>query len=322
MTLLRLFLFLAINMVLMGNVWANDPPSPDMPENMYSLKSVEPERDVGYTVGDKLSRHVLLSVKKPYQLIETTLPIVGYERRYRGQIIGIELRQIQHGKKQFKDHTEYTLDLEYQVFTNDATAKMAFLPAEILKFQGAKKDDVVQIRVPSWGFRVSPLAVFGAVKIEQDMSTFRPPFLIQPYPEKQKLVACLVVLAISWLGLMYIQCNRAGVPNMGKPFAKTYRQIHKFKADEQNIELALTRIHQAMHTAGKTSIFSDNLDVLYQQVPTLKNIDAEILQFFALSRAVFYENKLKQLNIAETLAWLKLFCRHCRDCERGLKAIR
>lgn len=322
MTLLRLFFLVTLNIALVGNVWANDPPSPDMPEAMYTLKTTEPERDVGYTVGDKLSRHVQLSVQKPYQLIETTLPIVGYERRYRGQIIGIELRQIQHGKKQFKDHTEYTLDLEYQVFTNDATAKMAFLPAEILKFQGAKKDDIVQIRVPSWGFRVSPLAVFGAVKIEQDMSTYRPPFLIQPYPEKQKLVACLVVLGISLLALVYILGNRAWLPNMGKPFAKTYRRLRKLKPETASISIALTHLHQAMHIAGKTSIFSDNIEQLYQQQPALKNIDAEIKQFFQLSRAVFYENKLNQLDATETLAWLKLFCRRCRDCERGLKAIR
>ncbi len=317
----RFLLALSLCFFIVGNLWANDPPSPDMPTAMYQLKAVNPTRDVGYTVGDKLARHVELKVKKPYQLIDTTLPIVGYERRYRGQIIGIELRQIQHSAKQFKDYTLYSLDLQYQVFTNEATAKMAFLPAEILKFQGPKKDDIVQIRIPSWGFRVSPLAVFGAVKIEQDMSTYRPPFLIQAYPEKQKLVVCLVVLGISLIGLIYILGNRAWLPKMGKPFAKTYRQLRKLKVSSENIPIALSHLHQALHSTAKTSIFSDNIDLLYQQQPTLKNIDAEIQQFFKLSRAVFYENQLSQLNSSETLAWLTLFCRHCRDCERGLKAL-
>ena len=322
MKLSSLFFAFILSTAMLGKAWANDPPSPDMPTDMYSLKITNPERDVGYTVGDKLSRHVVLAVKKPYQLIPTTLPIVGYERRYRGQVIGIELSQIQHQVKQFKDHTEYTLDLQYQAFTNSPTAKTVFLPAEILKFQGAKKDDIVQVRVPSWGFRVSPLAVFGAVKIDQDMSTYRPPFLLQPYPEKQKLVACLIVLAISLLGLLYILGNRAWLPNMGKPFAKTYARIRKLKAESQNIELALTQIHQAMHVAGKTSIFSDNIDTLYECVPTLKNIDAEVKVFFQLSREVFYENKLHKLDSKATITWLKQFCRHCRDCERGLKPLR
>ena len=310
-----------LGLLMSIQVWANDPPSPDMPTKLYQLQITNPTRDVGYTVGDTLQRHVVIKVKKPYRLVETTLPIVGYERRYKGQLLGIELRSIQHQSNQLSDENEYRLDLEYQVFTNGPTAKMAFLPAEIIKFQGNKKDDLVQIRLPSWGFRVSPLAVFGAVKIEQDMSGFRPPFLLQPYPEKQKLVACLIVLGISLLGLLYIFGNRAWLPNMGKPFAKAYRQVRKQKADAAGIQQALSLMHQAMHVAAQTSIFSDNLEALYAKQPNLRSIEREIQQFFLLSRQVFFENKLAELNIAASHQWLKQFSRHCRDCERGLKPL-
>jgi len=321
LTLLICKLVSLIGLMASASVWANDPPSPDMPSNLYQLEISNPTRDVGYTVGDTLQRHVVIRVNKPYQLIPTTLPIVGYERRYRGQIIGIELRNIQQQSKQLSKQNEYRLDLEYQVFTNEATAKMAFLPAEIIKFQGAKKDDVVQIRVPSWGFRVSPLAVFGAVKIEQDMSGYLPPFLLQPYPEKQKLVACLIILGISLLGLLYIFGNRAWLPNMGKPFAKAYRQVHKQKADAAGVRQGLSVMHQAMNIAAQTSIFSDNKEMLFAKQPNLRSIDQELQQFFLLSRQVFFENKLAELNIPASHQWLKQFSRHCRDCERGLKPL-
>lgn len=314
-------LFSCLMLSLFNPAWANDPPSPDMPEKLYQLSVSNPERDVGYIVGDKLARHIVLKVNQPYQLIETSLPIVGYERRYQGQIIGIELRNIQYSKQKFDQYMQYTIDLQYQVFDNEATAKMFFLPKEVLKFQGTKSDDIVQIEVPSWGFRVSPLSIFGAVKIEQDMSGFHPLFLIASYPEKQKLAFSLSLLGISLIGLVYILGNRAWLPNMGRPFAKTYRQLRKLSHDETQLESALSLLHKALNEAGQTSIFSDNLDVLYQRIPALKNIEGEIQTFFAISRKVLYENQISQLDAPATMQWLKQFCVHCRDCERGLKPV-
>lgn len=299
--------------------WANDAPSPEMPAQQYRLLVENPARDVGYTVGDKLSRHIVLEVKAPYQLIPTTLPIVGYERRYQGQVIGIELRQIQHQEQKLDGVRRYTLDLQYQVFDNEATAKMFFLPAEVLKFQGKNPQDVVQIEIPSWGFRVSPLAIFGAVKIEQDMSGFRPPFEIPLQVEKNKLWASLGLLAINVLGLIYILGSRAWLPNMGKPFARAYRQLRKPEA--QQLPSAITLLHQAFNSSSQTSLFSDNLALLYQRAPAFQCIDSQIQQFFSLSSQVLYENQLAKLDQAQTLAWLNQFCLQCRACERGLKPV-
>ena len=71
-----------------------DAPLPTMDTKNIKVAIVEPERDVGYVVGDILQRTVTLEVKKPYELVETSLPIVGYEHRYQGQITGIELSKI------------------------------------------------------------------------------------------------------------------------------------------------------------------------------------------------------------------------------------
>ena len=62
---------------------ANDEPSPEIPESIVKLSKVDPVRNVGFLMGDMLSRTITLDVKKPYKLIETTLPIVGYEHRYK-----------------------------------------------------------------------------------------------------------------------------------------------------------------------------------------------------------------------------------------------
>ena len=63
---------------------------PDVNPKYVSLKQINPSRDAGYVVGDVLDRTIIFNVKKPYELVKESLPIEGYEHRYRGQISGIE----------------------------------------------------------------------------------------------------------------------------------------------------------------------------------------------------------------------------------------
>ena len=234
---------------------ANDEPSPEMPEGIIKLSKADPARNVGFLMGDMLNRTITLEVKKPYKLIETTLPIVGYEHRYKGQVSGIELRKISHSTKENRDTTTYVIQLAYQVFTTAPVVKPAILPAEVVKFQGPAteeaKDGLVQYKIPEFYFRISPMAVFGAVKIEDDMSPLRQPILLQPYPEKQKLVACLIVLGLSLLGLLYILGSRAWLPLMGRPFAQTSRQLRKLSAKdpEQLYQAYIKRLTRLLNTA-------------------------------------------------------------------------
>jgi mxaA protein len=275
-------------------------------------------------MGDILNRTITLEVKKPYKLIETTLPIVGYEHRYKGQVSGIELRKISHTKKESNSTTTYVIQLAYQVFTTAPVVKPAILPAEVVKFQGPAteeaKDGLVQYRIPEFYFRISPMAVFGAVKIEDDMSPLRKPILLQPYPEKQKLVACLVVLGLSLLGLLYVLGSRAWLPLMGRPFAQASKQLRKLSnKDPEQLKSALSNVHKAINSTAKYSVFSDNTDKFLAGAPSFKVIEAEFGQFFALSHQVFFDTQSPASHDAKSLVWLKQFCKQCRDCERGLK---
>jgi mxaA protein len=304
--------------------FANDEPSPAIPENAIKLSLVNPDRSAGFMMGDLLSRSVTIEVKEPYKLVETTLPIVGYEHRYRGQVSGIELRKISHAHKENRDSITYTIDLTYQIFTTAPVVKPAILPGETIKFQGPKteeaKDGLVQYTIPPFYFRTSPMAVFGAVKVEQDMSPFQPPFLLQPYPEKQKLVACLVVLGFSLLGLLYILGSRAWLPLMGRPFALAGRQLAKLskKNTEANLKLAIGCVHHALNETAKYSVFSDNTAPLFDKASGFKAIENELNQFFVLSNQVFFEEQ-HTTQPAQAMQWLRNFCKQCRDCERGLK---
>jgi mxaA protein len=298
---------------------------PDIKDGVVSIQIQDPERVVGYTVGDVLTRHMVISIKKPYKLIPESLPIVGYEKRYRGQTIGIDLSDIKHSSKESGDTVTHNLMLSYQVWTNKTMVKNGALPAEYLHIINleSKGKEVVKFRIPSFEFNISPIARFGQIKIEDDMSQYRGPLLLDSAPEKQRLKVLLTTLALSLLGLLYMLGKHAWLPRMGGPFAGSYRQIRKLAkspqgSTPQGIQNAVSSMHAALNATAGHSLFNDNLNDFLAKKPAFNAIKTEIQQFFGLSNQVFFEPSAQHQAGSDPLQWLTQFCRRCRDCERGL----
>ncbi|MDP2248435.1 MAG: hypothetical protein Q8J65_09915 [Nitrosomonadales bacterium] len=303
-----------------AGVRADEVELPPIDSKLVRLSITEAKRDSGYTVGDMITRVVRLEVKKPYKLLDTSLPIVGYEKRYQGQVIGIELRDIKKEEKEKSDSTVYTIHLTYQIFTRNVVAKPSSLPPEFVKIKGEK--DIYSLRIPSWNFRISPIAVFGEVKLESDMSPFRGPLLKTDEHEQLTLKITLTILVLSGLGLLYILGVHAWLPRMGGPFARAYRDLRKLKklpASDETLKLDLERVHQAFNLSQGNSVFSDDIDDFVSKKKTFAAIRQEIEHFFELSRRVFFVQGDAQPIDAEQHEWLRQFTRRCRDCERGLK---
>ena len=296
------------------------PELPDVKLGFVSIQIQNPDHKVGYTVGDILSRKVILTIKKPYVLVDESLPIVGYERRFKGQLVGIDLSAITHTKQESSDAVRHEISLSYQVFTNNLVAKHGALPQEYLRLYNTKlKDkDIVKARIPSWDFSISPLSVFGAIKIEEDMSGFRGPMLLGVSTEKMRLKVLLTMLGLSLLGLLYMLGKHAWLPRMGGPFAKSYKQIRKQANTPQGIQNAVTSMHSALNATAGNSLFSGNLEQFFAQKPAFSAIKTEFEQFFGLSRQVFFEPNAQHQAGNDPIAWLAQFSRRCRDCERGL----
>ncbi len=293
---------------------------PDIKTGVVRLQMQDPERAVGYTVGDVLTRHLTVTIKKPYKLIPESLPIIGYQKRYRGQLIGIDLSDIKHTSKESGDSVTHSLTLSYQVWTNKNVVKNGALPAEYLHIINveSKGKEVVKFRIPSFEFNISPIARFGQIKIEEDMSQYRGPLLLDNAPEKQRLKILLTILALSLLGLIYMLGKHTWLPRMGGPFAKSYRQIRKQANTSEGIRNAVSSMHVALNATAGHSLFNDNLDEFLAIKPAFKAIKTEIQQFFGLSNQVFFEPSAQHQAGSDPLNWLAQFCRRCRDCERGL----
>ncbi len=319
-TLFSLFLCLSLS------AHALDGQSlPDVKAGVVSVQIQDPERAVGYTVGDVLTRHMVISIKKPYKLTPESLPIIGYQKRYRGQLIGIDLSDIKHSSRERGDTVIHDLTLSYQVWTNRNVVKNGALPAEYLHIINveSKGKEVVKFRIPSFEFNISPIARFGQIKIEEDISPYRGPLLLDSAPEKQRLKILLSVLALSLLGLIYMLGKHTWLPRMGGPFAKSYRQIRKLSKTSQantpeGMQNAISSMHAALNITAGHSLFNDNLDEFLAKKPAFNAIKTEIQQFFGLSNQVFFEPSAQHQAGGDPLNWLAQFCRRCRDCERGL----
>jgi mxaA protein len=320
-TLSPLFLLLGILMMTGAHALETDF-LPDVKKGVVSVSIQEPTRDVGYTVGDILTREITLTVKKPFVLVEESLPIVGYERRYKGQLIGIDLSKLDYSKEEKSDATKHHISLTYQVFTNNVVAKPAALPGEYLRILDTSTKDkkVYRYRIPSWNFAISPISVFGQVKVEADMSGYRGPLVLDVAPATLRLKVLLAVLAVSLLVLLYMLGKHAWLPRMGGPFAKAFKTIRNAPATAEGVQVAVTSLHTALNSTAGYTLFSNNLSTFLANKPAYQNIYAELTQFFELSRRVFFERNTSTPLGAEQLSWLSKFCKQCRDCERGLIA--
>ncbi|HOY71125.1 MAG TPA: hypothetical protein PL131_00205 [Methylotenera sp.] len=299
-------------------VKADVVPLPDLDPKFYSIQETNPTRDAGYVVGDTLDRTLVISIKKPYELIKESLPIVGYEHRWKGQISGIELVKIEANEKSKNDTVTHTLQLRYQVFTTAKTVKHGSLQSEILRIRNTKTKEVVQLRVPFFDFRISPLSLFGQIKLNEDMSPFLPPLTLDPSPEKRNVKLLIGLLVAALLGLLYMFGAYTWLPKMGGPFAKAYRDIRKLPDTADGLQQAVARVHQSLNTTAGASLFGNNVADLIKNKPAFAPMQNKIEQFFGLSRQVFFEpSATTQLNESPK-TWLLKFCRQLRDCERGL----
>jgi len=301
-----------------ANNFAYEDPRkfPDMDPKYVDISILDPNQKVGYTVGDYINREITLTVKEPFKLIEESLPIVGYEKRYRGQLLGISLKAINVSKKTKDGLTTYVIKLKYQIFTNNVVAKPASITADYYRFINPNEPKKIQkFRVPAFTFAISPIAIFGDVKIENDMSPYRGPFLKDKIPDENKIKFSLFALIIILLSFIYIYGRYTWLPN--RTFSMVYRRFKKQKPSAANTKKIITALHAGFDNLIEQSLFEDNIALLIKKNGSFKHIEKELHTFFKISRALFFQKHIK-LDQDELNKWLINFSLHCRMCERKL----
>ncbi len=290
----------------------------DINPSFIKMKIKDPKQKVGYTVGDKILREIIFSVKKPYKLVEESLPIEGYEKRYRGQKLGVVLQNIKFTKEEKEDEVNYKINLIYQIFTNNVVAKPASVTADYYRLiNPADPENIVKYRIPSFSFAISPIAIFGDIKIENDMSPYRGPFYININNEKEFLKKTIFALVLVLIFLGYIWGRFTWIPGQNKIFSTIYKENKKLSPNSENIRKFISDLHSGFNKTVNQSLFESDLEILLIKNKSFTNIKDEIHIFFDLSRSIFFKNS-KSIDYKKTYTWLKTFSLHCRMCERKL----
>ena len=316
----KLILLLITLLLFSGQIYSYEDPKkfPDIDPKFIKLEIKDPKQRVAYTVGDIIKREIVFVVKKPYKLIEESLPIVGYEKKYRGQALGISLTKIDVKKNIDKSESEFKIKLEYQIFTNNVVAKPAFITADYYRLinpEDPKK--VVKHRIPELTIAVSPISIFGDIKIENDMSPYRGPFKMEVDRHIENLKQSIIGLIICIILLLYIYSQFSWLPGQNKFFSYVYKKNKKNKPLQQSNEKFIEDIHNSFNQTIGNTLFKDNKSILYKKNKNFKYIEKELDTFFNLSRNIFFEQN-KKINHEAVHNWLLLFCKHCRMCERKL----
>lgn len=281
---------------------------------LYELRIQNPQKQIGYVVGDMFTRTLELDVKAPYKLSAASIPTKGLSQK------GIELSTVNVTEKQASETTRYRIQLKYQIFTSGAIVKKMEIAKHPLKIIHAGKS--LTITVPAWNFRVSPLAVNGEVYIEQDMSPYRGPMLVESSHTKYLLGIFLGITFLSALGLIYINADLAWFPGMGGPFAMSYRKISSLSTNKNAEDIALiqqatTSIHHAFNQTFGENVFATDIEAFLQKHPTFANIRQEISHFFKESNHVLFAVNANDKTRISITALIQ-FCEQCRHCERSV----
>ncbi|MFD1122676.1 hypothetical protein ACFQ2T_09200 [Methylophilus flavus] len=276
------------------------------------LTVTNPPSSNGVHIGDVLSRTVVVDAPTAYALADNALPKKGSKHD------GIELVDVALQTRPQSDHTQYTLQLSYQVFAVSTYPSVMQLPAEKIVFTGA---NAATVEVPAWGFWFSPLVTGGSATTRKNLlPEFKTP-LINSNADQQRLGLFLTLFIASLAALLYINADGHWLPFMGGAFARAHRQLKRLAKSSKpktavEEKKALVYLHQAFNQHYGANIFARDIEEFVSLRPGFKGMQSEITQFFEASNQSLYD--VKPRDSRQVIAQLVQLSKQLRDCERGV----
>lgn len=244
---------------------------------LATLAVVEQPRDTGYFVGDKVTQRVLLE-RGGHPVSPVSLPPAGrvsawFERRA--------------ATVQTDASSHPWLVVEYQILNAPPKLIRVKLPAWSLPIKGNSAAAVPPLKVPEELINVAPLSPPGS-PTQVGSTDLRPdhePPVIETASIRRAIemsAGALFLTLIAWIIWVVWRNWRAMAT---QPFARALREMQTLDDGEPRVWQALHRAFD--RTAGRV-VQSATLPVLFERAPQLIPARAEIEQFFAQSRLLFF----------------------------------
>lgn len=278
-------------------------PNLQEPITRFDLQAPKP---YGYVIGDEIRHRIVVETRQQLDIVQGSIPATGERNRW------LNLKDAKLTTQTTEEGKRYLLDLTYQVFYSPLEVKMLKIPAFTLRFQ--QNDNQIEQAVPDWFFTLSPLHEL-AIRKEEGKIYLRPdvqPVLIDTGSYKKGVVIALSIFAASGCYLAYCFGLFPWVTQR-KHFKNACKKISGLT--RQQLDQALTAIHQAINDTYSKPLFKHGLADFYAQQPEFKQLAQQIEWFFAFSDRYFFAGRTYCTE--EEFSQLKSLCLDCRKIERG-----
>jgi len=267
-----------------------------------SYFNVETPKPFGYVIGDEIPQRIIIESEPGVQLQTASLPAKGPINRW------LNLNKVSIKK----NGQQYEIELLYQVFYAPFEVKMLTIPGFNLLL--TKGEQQLSQTVPDWSFTLAPLREL-AVRKSENGEYMRPdakPSLLSDTPARYGLYAGLALALIisGYLGYLY-----GYFPNLMRHtvFKRAQRKVERLSKND--MEKALTIVHQAFNSLYQQPLFRSRLSHFFQLNPQYQQMNAELDWFINYSNRFFFSSGM--IVVQHDLDKLKDLCRQCRAIERG-----
>jgi mxaA protein len=278
-------------------------------EAVLQATTSEP-RAYGHLVGDLVERNVTVHVPPGLVLDPDSVP----RPSARGK--SIELKTVQQRSQAEAGGMRHELQLVYQVFRSPPEVRTLEIAPFVLRFKGQPRDQ--DLRVDAWPVTMSPLAPVnvsprtGLGELRPDL----PPPLIDTRAGRWRLASygALLTLLLGYLAHVYLALPWRA--RRHRPFARAWNSLRGLPANAPATEwrTAFQRMHEAVNQTAGEVLFEHSVDRFVAAHPRYAGLRNDLAEFFQRSRSAFFAPHAPADLDGH---WLLLFCRRCRDAERG-----
>ncbi|QJD29870.1 hypothetical protein [Methylococcus geothermalis] len=263
---LPLAIILSVAVALLMN--ANDGTAPARFES-------QDDHAATHTMGDLILRDIVVSTGPGVHIDPASLPAPGAINDW------AEIRKVETDSTDEQTRVRIT----YQVFYGVRGPETAELPPMRLRFEGGGGSPDVE--APALPVSVMPLIPPGIPDEKVAIRALRPaePRTYSPYPQWLALG-----LGAFGAGLVYLLWMRGLLPPFAGPlpFRRACRDLQRLADQPSRDRAACLLLHRALNETAGEAVFGNRLEAFLERHPEFAGIREELVEFFALSREMFF----------------------------------
>ncbi len=272
---------------------------------------IDTPRDFGYSIGDKITHEMHLSLSEPLRLDTTSLPETGRLNRW------LEISRAEANVEHRNQILSYRIIVDYQIFNAPPQLKSVTIPQlEFLTTGGASP---IPVFIPEWTFSIGPITNSDA----RHNLNLRPDRQPQPIPVIGRGIRLVISMFLLTVLLTYLAYRLWLLPRFKRdryPFSSALyklRKLQRLDFEPENYRLGLQAFHAAVNATAGQVVFAGSLHDFLSANTKYATLEADLSALYARSQDVFFSNS-KAAEPHTSLQELVDICQHCRALERSV----